>query len=90
MPYAKRSLPIIAAILFASSAAYSQAFEVASVKAAGTDCGGKRTINSQQVIYSNFSLKGLVRDAYKIELYQVNDRHYRSPDDKSEFLGKTP
>jgi len=72
MTCAKRSFPAIAAILLASSPAYSQAFEVASVKAAGTDCRGKSSIDSQQVRYSDFSLKGLVRDAYKVELYQVN------------------
>jgi len=65
MPYT------IATILLASSALYGQTFEVASVKAAGTDCRGKSSIDSQQVRYSNFSLNGLVRDAYKVELYQI-------------------
>jgi uncharacterized protein (TIGR03435 family) len=72
MYWAKRSFPAIATILLASSAAYGQAFEVASVKAAGTDCRGKGSVDSQQVRYSDFSLKGLVRDAYKFELYQIN------------------
>jgi uncharacterized protein (TIGR03435 family) len=48
------------------------AFEVASVKPAGTSCRGKRSVDSQQVRYANFSLKGLVRDAYKVELYQID------------------
>jgi uncharacterized protein (TIGR03435 family) len=47
-------------------------FEVASVKPAGTSCAGRRSIDSQQVRYANFSLKGLVRDAYKVELYQID------------------
>jgi uncharacterized protein (TIGR03435 family) len=72
MPYAKRRFSAIATILLASSAAYGQAFEVASVKSAGTDCRGKNSVDSQQVRYSNFSLKGLVRDAYKVELFQIN------------------
>jgi len=72
MSYAKRRFPAIATILLASSAAYGQAFEVASVKAAGTDCRGKSSVDFQQVRYSDFSLKGLVRDAYKLELYQIN------------------
>jgi uncharacterized protein (TIGR03435 family) len=55
-----------------SQAAAPHVFEVASVKPAGTSCAGKRSIDSQQVRYGNFSLKGLVRDAYKVELYQIN------------------
>jgi uncharacterized protein (TIGR03435 family) len=42
------------------------------VKPAGTSCAGRRSIDSQQVRYVNFSLKGFVRDAYKVELYQIN------------------
>jgi uncharacterized protein (TIGR03435 family) len=65
-------LTAIGATVFASFAAYGQTFDVASVKSAGTDCRGKRSIDPQQVRYENFSLKGLVRDAYKVELYQSN------------------
>jgi uncharacterized protein (TIGR03435 family) len=72
MPSAKRSFPVLATFLLALSAAYGQAFEVASVKAAGTECRGKSSVDSQEVRYSDFSLKGLVRDAYKVELYQIN------------------
>jgi uncharacterized protein (TIGR03435 family) len=72
MPCAKRSFPAIATILIVSSAAIGQTFEVASAKSAGTDCRGKSSIDSQQVRYSDFSLKGLVRDAYKVELYQIS------------------
>jgi uncharacterized protein (TIGR03435 family) len=53
-------------------AAAPDAFEVASVKPAGTICRGRRSVDSQQVRYANFSLKGLVRDAYKVELYQID------------------
>jgi len=80
-----RTLPraaVIAAILFSPmstpeiraqpQAAAPLAFEVASVKPAGTSCRGRRSVDSQQVRYANFSLKGLVRDAYKVELYQIN------------------
>jgi uncharacterized protein (TIGR03435 family) len=55
-----------------SQAAVPPAFEVASVKPAGTSCAGRRSVDAQQVRYENFSLKGLVRDAYKVELYQIN------------------
>jgi uncharacterized protein (TIGR03435 family) len=68
----KLRFPAVATILLASTAALGQTFEVASVKAAGTDCRGKMSLDSQQVRYTNFSLKGLVRDAYKAELYQLN------------------
>jgi Protein of unknown function (DUF3738) len=80
-----RTLPraaVIAAILFSPMSAPGiraqpqvaapPAFEVASVKPAGTSCRGKRSIDLQQVRYANFSLKGLVRDAYKVELYQID------------------
>jgi uncharacterized protein (TIGR03435 family) len=72
MTFAKRSFPAIATTLIASTAVFGQTFEVASVKATGTECRGTRSIDSQQVRYSNYSLKGLVRDAYKVELYQIN------------------
>src|SRR5580704_15433848 len=55
-----------------SQAAAAAVFEVASVKPAGTSCAGRRSIDSQQVRYANFSLKGLVRDAYQVELYQID------------------
>src|SRR3984957_16355402 len=35
-------------------------------------CAGSRSIDSQQINYGNFSLKGLVRDAYQVELYQID------------------
>jgi uncharacterized protein (TIGR03435 family) len=70
----------IGAILFSMSApngrsqpsAEPPAFEVASLKPAGTGCRGTRSIDAQQARYSNFSLKGLFRDAYKVELYQIS------------------
>ena len=71
MAGANRSFAL-ATVLFGSLAAYGQAFEVASVKAAGTECRGKSSFDAQQVRYSSFSLKGLVRDAYQVELYQIN------------------
>jgi uncharacterized protein (TIGR03435 family) len=55
-----------------SQAAAPPAFEVASVKPAGARCAGRRSIDLQQVRYGNFSLKGLVRDAYQVELYQID------------------
>lgn len=72
MTCAQRSFPAIATILIASTAVFGQTFEVASVKPTGTECRGQRSVDSQQIRYSNFSLKGLVRDAYKVELYQIN------------------
>ena len=75
-------IAVIGAIVFGSigapevraqaRAAAPPAFEVASVKPAGTSCRGSRSIDSQQVRYGNFSLKGLVRDAYRVEQYQIN------------------
>ncbi len=47
------------------------AFEVASVRPSGNACRGTRSIDAQQVRYNNFSLKGLVKDAYKVEMYQI-------------------
>lgn len=72
MPCVSRSILAIATILLASPAAFGQAFEVASVKAAGSECRGKSSFDSQQVRYSNFSLKGLIRDAYRVELFQID------------------
>jgi uncharacterized protein (TIGR03435 family) len=53
-------------------AAAPPAFEVASVKPAGTTCAGRRSVDPQQIRYANYSLKGLVGDAYKVELYQID------------------
>jgi uncharacterized protein (TIGR03435 family) len=62
---------IVAAALIAPWAVRGQTFEVASVKPAGADCRGKSSIDRQQVRYANFSLMGLVRDAYRVETSQI-------------------
>lgn len=72
MPVKTRLLITIAAAVLVASAAFGQTFEVASVKPAGTSCRGRRSIDPQQVRYANFSLKGLVRDAYQVELFQID------------------
>jgi len=72
MPGATTVLAAITATFIASFAGNSQTFEVASVKPAGDDCRGRSSVDAQQIRYANFSLKGLVRDAYQVELYQID------------------
>ena len=70
---------IVVVSAFAIGLAYSQnvaapspEFEVASVKPAAQNRGGRKTIDLQEVRYSGFHLRDLLRDAYQVKRYQIN------------------
>ena len=66
--------PIIGAgvLITACFLAGGQTFETASVKPAAVNQGGRKTVDLQEVRYSSFHLRDLLRDAYQVKRYQIN------------------
>jgi uncharacterized protein (TIGR03435 family) len=86
-----RSVSLVVAAM-ASSLAFGQAFEVASVKLNSSSSGaiGMFTYPGGRIVASNETLRMLIHDAYELELYQILGGPDWMDDDRYDIEAKPP